>query len=116
MTTELENLKGLFEALVPQRVKDLDPDNPDRVTYDDLSEYSEEKIGRLCKEWNLGDNPSSRLMRVWRKHPDRVEQTPQPPAGKSDFILCSQLPLTLLLLLSFSLFCLFRKLWYRIIT
>ncbi len=72
MTTELEKLERLFEALVPQSVKDLGPDDPDRVTYDDLRVYSKEQVEALFKSWNLVTTTAqNRLIRLWEDHPKR---------------------------------------------
>ena len=68
--------RNLFEALVPQSVKDLEPNNPNRVRYDDLSKYSKDEVEALFVPWNLNTTIArKRLIRLWREHPERLKQS-----------------------------------------
>jgi hypothetical protein len=75
MTTQFEDLESQFEALVPQRVKDLSRNDPNRLTYADLKVYSREEVEALCELWGLKALPArNRLIKLWGDHPERRKE------------------------------------------
>ncbi len=89
MTTELEELEREFETLIPQSVKDLGRDHPDRPTYNDLTVYTtREQVEELFDPLHLTKvTAQRRLIRLWEDHPMIIKSNPAPQTGNISFFL-----------------------------
>ena len=73
MASSEEDPKTHFEQLVPEEAKG----DPDGLTYNILSEYSEAEIDELCTTWKLSKNRAKLLKKILRTHPDRPTPVPK---------------------------------------